>query len=428
VTGVRRAARAARFGAPLAPLVLLFGLNVTDELDGLAFAVFTPEVRDAFGSDDQTLIVIGSVAAVVSLLAALPAGVLADRVNRVRFAVVAAVVWGLMTVLTGVAPALGVLIVARIVSSVGEITNEPVHSSLLGDYYPPDRHPLVYTVHRLANPLSGLAGVLIGALGGAFGWRTTFVLLALPTFVLAVLALRLREPVRGATLDPSIAAAPQRPTVRFRTATRTLFAVPTLRRFWLAAFLFGIGEVPLLQFLSLFFEKVYALGAWGRGVETFLFSAGIVLGLGAGAVLAQRGVHGARAGWFALVVGITLGVGSAAFLLMALSPTLVLSSVFLVLAGAGVGAYQPAYYSLVNVIAPPEVRAQAYAWLVLFVGMGGVVSAVTLSGSGEALGYRVAIALLAGVLLLGSFVFVTAAHTADADEERQRTALAAGAG
>ena len=35
-------------GAPLFPLIVLFGLNAVDELDRTAFNVLTPEIRDHF--------------------------------------------------------------------------------------------------------------------------------------------------------------------------------------------------------------------------------------------------------------------------------------------------------------------------------------------------------------------------------------------
>ncbi|HEX2039063.1 MAG TPA: hypothetical protein VHF47_04930, partial [Acidimicrobiales bacterium] len=68
-------------GAPVLPLVVLFGLNVVDELDRVAFSVLTPEIRDAFGLSDDGVVAIGALAAVTALMAALPIGFAADRVR-----------------------------------------------------------------------------------------------------------------------------------------------------------------------------------------------------------------------------------------------------------------------------------------------------------------------------------------------------------
>ena len=82
--------RAATGGAATMPLVVLFALNLVDEFDRVAFTVLSPEIRDAFGLSDSGIVGIASVAGLTALLAALPIGVLADRVRRVRLAGVGA--------------------------------------------------------------------------------------------------------------------------------------------------------------------------------------------------------------------------------------------------------------------------------------------------------------------------------------------------
>ncbi len=172
-------------GAPVLPLVVLFTLNLVDELDRVAFGVLSPEIRSDFGLTDAGIVGIGAAAGVTSLLAALPIGVLADRVHRVRLAAGGALAWSAATVLTALAPVVSVLALARIGAGTGRIVNEPVHASLLSDYYPPAAHPRVFALHRLANPLglarrcwSGCSGR--GTTGGRCFWP-----LAVPTLLVA---------------------------------------------------------------------------------------------------------------------------------------------------------------------------------------------------------------------------------------------------
>ena len=95
------------------PLAVLFGLNAVDELDRTAFAVLLPEIRDAFGLDNQGIL------SVVGLVTALALGLqpfvgfLGDRRDRTRIAVVGAAGWATFSILTGFAPAIGLLIIAR---------------------------------------------------------------------------------------------------------------------------------------------------------------------------------------------------------------------------------------------------------------------------------------------------------------------------
>jgi branched-chain amino acid transport system ATP-binding protein len=45
-------------GAPVFPLVVLFGLNAVDHLDRAAFNVLAPNIRDSFGLDIQGILLL----------------------------------------------------------------------------------------------------------------------------------------------------------------------------------------------------------------------------------------------------------------------------------------------------------------------------------------------------------------------------------
>jgi branched-chain amino acid transport system ATP-binding protein len=192
-------------GASATPLLILFAFNLVDEFDRVAFGVLTPEIRDEFDLSDSGIVAIGSIAGVTALLAALPIGVLADRARRVRLAGIGAATWGGMTVLTALAPSTLLLTLARMGAGIGRVVNEPVHASLLTDYYEPKDHPKVFALHRLANPIGLASALVVGILGSLFDWRFVFLALAVPTFLLLPALLRLREPTRGESVDAELA-------------------------------------------------------------------------------------------------------------------------------------------------------------------------------------------------------------------------------
>ena len=407
-------------GAPTTPLLVLFGLNLVDEFDRIAFAALTPEIRDAFDVSDGTIVAIGAVAAVFMLLGALPFGYLGDRVPRTRIAGGAALVWGSMAVLTGLAWAIPVLFLARLGSGVARTSNEVVHPSLLADYYEPAVQPRVFKVHRMATPLSAFAGILAGGIAALVGWRATFVVLAIPTFVLLVMLTRLREPRRGESLAITDVEAP---ALSFGDSRRQLFAVRTLRRSWLGGFLMGIAFIANAQLLSLYFEHVHGFGPFGRGVVQFAYGTGTVIGI----VLGARGATAATlSGDFSrltLVIGSAFFVCAAALLGMAAAPWAALAVAVVVILGIGLGVYQPAYFPLVARIVPPQVRTQAYGWTLLFVGLGALL-AVPLARFGEQESYRVAFVVLAGIIALGATVVVSARKLVAGDIERADAAFA----
>ena len=407
--------QSATAGAAVGPLVVLFALNLVDELDRVAFSVLSPEIRDDLGLSDSGIVAVASVAGVTALLAALPIGVLADRVRRVRLAGVGAAAWGGFTVLTALSPVVWMLVLARMGASVGRIVNEPVHASLLSDYYPPATHPKVFALHRLANPVGLGSALLIGVLASFFDWRWVFAALCVPTFLLLPVLLRLREPLRGESVDPVAAAAPAE-RMGLGAARRVLFAVPTLRRLWVGLPVLGVATLSLPQLITLMFEREYGYGPTGRGVVTFLSGVGTVVGLALGQRLATRALQAGRPERLATYDGVSIAAIGIALLGLVLSPYAELSAACYLLAGVAVGSYQPCYFSLVALVSPARARAQAYAWAILCLGVGALASPL-LAGVGEARGYRLAIGVLALTLVAGGLTATTARRTVRQDAD-----------
>ena len=70
-------------GAAIYPILVLFGLNVVDELDRTAFGVLVPNIRDAFGLNLTGLLALVGAVSVVALALQIPIASLSDRHNRV---------------------------------------------------------------------------------------------------------------------------------------------------------------------------------------------------------------------------------------------------------------------------------------------------------------------------------------------------------
>jgi len=417
---------AALGGASGTPLMVLFGLNLVDELDRIAFAALTPEIRDAFNLSDGSIVAIGAIAAVFFLFGALPLGYLGDRVPRTRIATTAALVWGSMAVLTGLAWIVPVLFVARLFSGVARTSNEVVHPSLLADYYAPAVLPRAFQIHRLATPLSAIFAVAIGGLGALIGWRATFVAAAVPTFVLLMMLVRLPEPRRGGSVNALLAEREGPPPLSFREARASLFGVRTLRRCWLGGFLLGIALIAVGQLLSLFFEDVYEFGPFGRGVVQFSHGIGVVAGIMIGAHAASRATASGRFERLPMVVGASFVTSAVALAGIAAVPSSVAAVLLVFVFGVGLGVYQPAYFPLVARIVNPLVRTQAYGWTLLFVGSGALF-AIPLARFGEHVSYRGAFGILAGVVGLGAVVLASASPRVPADVARADEAAAAAA-
>ena len=412
-------------GAPAGPILLLFVLNLVDEFDQVAFGVFAPEIRDTFGISDATFTRITTVPGALLIMFIVPVGVLADRYNRVKLIMVAALIWGSMTILTGTSGYLGtsflfLLVLARLGSGAGRLMNEPVHASLLADYYAPSTHGRVYAMHRLANPIGAFLILIGGLLGELFGWRLAFMLLSLPTFITVFFIGRLTEPVRGASVNLSLAtqSAAAGGKIPFWTGAKQLAAIPTFKRFWVAAFFLGGPVLAIVSFFSFFFEKVYGVespGVWGRGGITALYAAGVGVGTILWGRVSDRTIGQFQMAKLARLGGLALGLTSVALVLAAVSPWLPVSIFFVVLVGAGSAGFLACHLPITALVAPARLRSLGFALFGFWFGIGAIILSGFVAGIGENQGYRWGIAVLAVIVGIAGAIYASAHGTVEAD-------------
>jgi MFS family permease len=127
----------------------------------------------------------------------LPYGVLADRVTRTRMLGLAIVLWGVAMLWSATVPTFGLLLLARVFLGAVTAAAGPVTASLVGDWFHSSERGRIYG-YIISGELIG-AAIGFAVTGGiaTLSWRAAFVVLALPTFVLAWLVFKLPEPARG---------------------------------------------------------------------------------------------------------------------------------------------------------------------------------------------------------------------------------------
>ena len=205
-------------------LLLLFLINFLNFFDRTIPAVVLEPIRTEFGLTDTMLGLLGTAFTLVYALAGLPLGRLSDRVKRTRVLAAGVFVWSLMTAASGMASSFISFFLIRLGVGVGEASCAPAANSMIGDMYPSKKRARALGLFMLGLPMGSLACfALVGYLAQRYGWRVPFIVAAVPGFIIAVLALTLREPVRGSqeAYKVDASAAIDRPF-------RRLMAIPTL--------------------------------------------------------------------------------------------------------------------------------------------------------------------------------------------------------
>jgi branched-chain amino acid transport system ATP-binding protein len=400
-------------GAPIFPLGVLFGLNMVDELDRAAFGVLLPEIRDEFGLDTSGILTVVALSLVAALILALPIGFYADRWRRVPIAATGASVWGIFSMLTGLAPTLWMLGSARAGAGLGRAVNDPVHNSLLADYYDIPARPRVYAVHRYANALGQFLGPMsAGVIAYAFGWRAPFLVFAVVTAVFVVLALRLKEPIRGrferrATGASDEVADTEEEAPSWAESFRIVWQVRTLRRIFVALPFVAIAVVGLLTLGGLYYEDVFGLDERGRGflvagVEGIAQFAGLMFGIPLTTRLMAKGPsHVVR-----FLGKVSLGI-AVAWLVFAWAPNLVIAIIANAVVSAAFFLLIPGIYVVLSLAVPAKVRAFGFAIGTLFI-LPGLLLLPVVGALADTYGIRVGLALAAPVYVVGGMVLASA--------------------
>jgi MFS family permease len=180
------------------PMWVLGLVIMVDQVDqNIVRGLVTPLKEDLGISDFQIGLLLSSFVLVNGLIT-VPAGYLADRWNRSRTIGHTVMAWSGITALSGLFRNFGWLIGVRSALGFGQAITEPACASLIADYYPAEQRGRAFSIQQCLLFVGVGLGVGVGgAVGTSLGWRWAFLIVALPGFLVALLAYRLKEPTRG---------------------------------------------------------------------------------------------------------------------------------------------------------------------------------------------------------------------------------------
>ncbi|MDQ1448160.1 MAG: branched-chain amino acid transport system ATP-binding protein livF, partial [Actinomycetota bacterium] len=385
-------------GYPLFPLVVLFALNALDELDRDVFGVLAPDIRDHFHLSNQGFLSIVALTLLGGLLLEVPLAYYADRLPRMRIAVIGAAVWAVFGIFTGAAISVWWLVFARSGSGMGRAVVTPTHSSLIPDMYPPEVRAEVFGFHRMGIALGAIAGPLLGGLIAQFwGWRAPFYVFVIPTLVFAYLGLRVIEPGRGhferaaAGAAADVVGTDEIPP-SFAESVRILWQVQTLRRIWYSLPFLAASIIGLLTLTSLYYEHVFHLGEASRGLVSSLAEPAQFVGITLGIPLASRLML--RDPGIGLRMLALLGVViAAAWVGFALAPTLWFAILMHVVITGVSALLVPGIFATLSLTIPPKVRALGFSMASLFI-LPGLIVLYIVGGIADTYGIRTGLLIM----------------------------------
>ena len=400
------------------PLIILFGLNMTDELDRSAYYLLLPEIRDSLNLTNGGILSVVALASAVALLLTVPIAHLADRRSRIALALIGAVVWAFFSLATGLAFTVWVLIAARSGAAIGQGVVFPTHNSLLADYYPIRSRPKVFSIHRAANSVGQILGFLIAAvLTTWFSWRAPFIVFAVPTLILVVLGLKLRDPGRGhfereaANLD--IDTTVDEPPPSFAEALRMVWTIRSLRRIFLALPFLAASIIGFISLASLMYEEVFGLDVKERAWALIPVQLVELVGVAIGARLTTRALTRGASHIFR-VLGAAAAVACVTALIFAAAPNVLVAVAANCVIAASLVVVGPGVLSSLSLAIPPRARSMGFSIGALWI-LPGLLALPLIGWIGTNHGFRWGMAVMVPIFLIGGLVIASVGKVIDDD-------------
>ncbi len=358
---MRPEARGARI--PRGAIVLLLSaIYAVNYIDRQILAIILEHIKHEFRVSDTLLgLLVGPAFALFYATLGMPIALAADRMSRSRIIIASLACFSAMTLACGLVARFWQLVVARMLTGVGEAGTGPASQSIISDLYGPSERATAQAIYATGVNVGLMIAFFAGGwIADAYGWRAAFVAAGVPGLLLTLLAMAvLRDPPRPAPVQsPSPTAA----------RLGFLWRQRSYRYIVLGTAMSAFSGYGITAFVPAFLIRSHGMGSTEVGL-TFALIVGLGGGLGTYAsgrfadIAARRGgIHrNLLAPAIAAVISIPFWV-----------PFFLAGNVAVAIAAAVIPVSLSAAFigpciATIQTITPPAMRARAAA-IQLFVG------------------------------------------------------------
>ena len=391
-------------------LGLLTLINLINYLDRYLVAGILTELQKAFSIDQTHAGFVQSMFLVSYVIASPFAGYFGDRVPRKFLVAGGVLVWSVATIASGLSETYAHLLIARAFIGVGEAGYATVAPSLISDLFPRGWRGTMMSVFYAAIPIGSALGFIVGgSVASHYGWRSAFFVAGGPGVLFALIALFMREPVRGSNDEEQTAPAPPLLDGLRQLLRNTQFQFINVGYTLLT---FAIGGLAV--WMPTFFIKVHGLpmdkADFVFGIITVIAGFG---GTAAGGIAGDMALK-RNAGGYLWISGVGLLLGAPFAIATAFAPSAGMAyamsglAMFFLFFNTG-----PINAALVNCV-PATLRALAVSADILCIHLLGDAPAAPIIGKvADAFDLRFAVAANAIPIVLGGLVLLAGARRAN---------------
>lgn len=350
-----------------------------------------PEIADELGVSQSQVGILVSVFAGTVVLSAAPLATLTRRFPRKTLVLVVLAVFVLSSVATGLAPNYPLLVAARVLGGLAHGLFWAVVGAYSGHLVPKKYLGRAVAITAGGGTAAFVLGVPLGtAIGHAFGWRSSFLIMAGVILVLAVVAARILPPVQH--LEPLV-------TGEIPLPLRKDKSIPGIILICLVVVIVMTAHNVLYTYIAPFLLGPVGVPTGSVALVLFLYGSAAVIGLVLAAVLSDRFPRASLAVSVVVIAASVFVIG-----MFPGSPWIVFPA--LVVWSIGFGMAPPVLQARMLHTASRRMRDIAAAYLTtsfnIGIGAGALIGAVLL----DTLGVGALPFVTAGLTLLAVIVFL----------------------
>jgi MFS family permease len=341
-------------------LAVLFGINLMNFFDRQIAGALLEPIRIEFGMNDAASAWVNTAFTLIYAVAGVPLGRLSDTWKRTRVIAIGVTFWSVLTATSGLAFGYWTYLFTRMGVGIGEASCAPAGQALIGDLYPAERRARAMGIFMMGLPFGLFASYLLsGVIAEAWGWRAAFFIACVPGLILAVLALRMREPARGAS--DAVASVAQPAPSGIVATFAVILRVPTMLWIILSGILFNFHAYAVNMFQNAFLQRFHEVGlATASKLSAVSLGLAGAIGLLVGGALGDR-LRVKMANGRLLVAAVAMLL-AAPCIYIALEQPKGSVAVFALLMGASSACtfvYYATVYSAIQDVVPAHLRATA---------------------------------------------------------------------
>lgn len=311
----------------------------------LVMAPVLTQIADEFGVSTGTAGLVAAAYGGPGVITGLLVGPYSDRFGRKRFLVAGALIMGVFTILSALAPTFETLIVARAIAGIGGSLIFPNANALVGDLFPYGERGRAMATVIAFNTMASVIGVPVaGVVAEATTWRVSVGLVGVIAIVAGI--------GLAAFLRPSASNInEQRIWAMYRLILRNPSAVAAI----VSSFLGSLYWFTWVTYLVVFFQQTYGLSEGTASTYSLTLGLGVLIGSQIG------GRMGDRIGHRPVVAGTIVASGVILLALTNAPPSLLVAAAMNMALSAVIGARFATNTSLLTEQVP-EARGTLFAF------------------------------------------------------------------